>query len=274
MEEFIYVIREREFLKTNEFIYKIGRSKQRACKRLNDYPNGSLLECDFRVDNCIEKEKEIIRVLTDKYIRRLDIGYEYFEGNRNEILKDIFNICINLDYKNEKFEITNETSEIKKNNKILKTQNSEEQKKINLLKEKEKTVERKLKLEKTKKIIETSINLKIQKIDKIKQNEILENDMKIKLINILNNNLEKGDFSKEEKGKKTFFIKFNTLREIIIKNNCFKKIKLKELKDYIEKETNEIFENIKKINGITYRNVLLNYRKCCNEKEYSSSSED
>jgi len=103
MEEFIYLIREREFIKTNEFIYKIGRSKQRACARVNDYPNGSLLECDFRVDNCIEKERQIINLLTSKYRRRLDIGNEYFEGDRNEIMKDIFNICLLIDYKNEKF---------------------------------------------------------------------------------------------------------------------------------------------------------------------------
>jgi P4 family phage/plasmid primase-like protien len=87
------------------------------------------------------------------------------------------------------------------------------------------------------------------------------------IVKFINENLEKGDFDKEEKGKKTFYITLNELKEIYKNNGSYDRKKLKELKDYIEKETNEIFEEIKKINGITYRNVLLNYRKISNEIE-------
>jgi hypothetical protein len=41
--EFIYLIKEREFIKNNEEIYKIGKTKQMALKRIKDYPKNSIL---------------------------------------------------------------------------------------------------------------------------------------------------------------------------------------------------------------------------------------
>jgi hypothetical protein len=127
MAEYIYLIREREFIKSNEQIYKIGKSKQENCKRTKSYPKGSILECVFRVDDCNQKEKDIITLLTTKYKRRKDIGNEYFEGDRNEMIKDIIPITCNVTiqitpnktyesnpiYKffNENYEITNDDSD-------------------------------------------------------------------------------------------------------------------------------------------------------------------
>jgi len=42
-EEYIYLIREREFIKTNEPIYKIGKTKQPCLNRLYNYPKGTAL---------------------------------------------------------------------------------------------------------------------------------------------------------------------------------------------------------------------------------------
>ena len=41
--EFIYLIKEREFIKTKEKIYKIGKTKQENLQRIKSYPNGSIL---------------------------------------------------------------------------------------------------------------------------------------------------------------------------------------------------------------------------------------
>ena len=41
--EFIYLIKEREFIKTKEPIYKIGKTKQENLQRIKSYPNGSIL---------------------------------------------------------------------------------------------------------------------------------------------------------------------------------------------------------------------------------------
>jgi hypothetical protein len=40
--EFIYLIKEREFIKTKEPIYKIGKTKQKNLQRIKSYPNGSI----------------------------------------------------------------------------------------------------------------------------------------------------------------------------------------------------------------------------------------
>ena len=43
MPEYIYLLQEREFIKTLENIYKIGKSKQENLKRIQNYPNGTEL---------------------------------------------------------------------------------------------------------------------------------------------------------------------------------------------------------------------------------------
>jgi hypothetical protein len=54
---YIYILREREFIKTNENIYKVGKTTKMAYKRFNQYPNGSKLELMISVDDCDSKEK-------------------------------------------------------------------------------------------------------------------------------------------------------------------------------------------------------------------------
>jgi hypothetical protein len=41
--DFVYVIKEREFIKTKENIYKIGRTKNGPSKRVSQYPNDSIV---------------------------------------------------------------------------------------------------------------------------------------------------------------------------------------------------------------------------------------
>jgi len=40
---YIYLLQEREFIKTKENIYKLGKSKQENLKRIQNYPNGTIL---------------------------------------------------------------------------------------------------------------------------------------------------------------------------------------------------------------------------------------
>lgn len=78
---YIYLVKEREFIKTNENIYKIGRSKQENTKRFLQYPKGSELIIQARCIDCIKTEKILINIFKTKFIHRKDIGNEYFEGN-------------------------------------------------------------------------------------------------------------------------------------------------------------------------------------------------
>ena len=89
MPEYIYIIQEREFVGTN--VYKIGKTKQENTKRINSYSKGSELELQIKCTNCDLKELQLITLFKEKYIHRRDLGNEYFEGNVNNMKRDIFN---------------------------------------------------------------------------------------------------------------------------------------------------------------------------------------
>jgi hypothetical protein len=88
---YIYLIKLREFIKTKENIYKIGKTKQENLSRVNSYPKGSILIIQIECDDCDKTEKELIKLFKEKYIHRKDIGNEYFEGLRKDMKKDISN---------------------------------------------------------------------------------------------------------------------------------------------------------------------------------------
>ena len=61
-QETCYILREREFIRLNENIYKIGKTKQPINKRLSQYPKGSELLLCLKVNNCDKFEKNIIKI--------------------------------------------------------------------------------------------------------------------------------------------------------------------------------------------------------------------
>ena len=95
MTEYIYLLQEREFIKTNENIYKIGKTKQENLKRIGNYDNGSILICQFRCNDCNKLEKELKTLFREKYDLQKDIGNEYFKGNCDDMRDDIYNYIKN-----------------------------------------------------------------------------------------------------------------------------------------------------------------------------------
>jgi len=93
----IYLLQEREFINSNQNIYKIGRTKQENTQRFNQYPKGSKLLLHIVCDDCDILESELIRDFKNKYIYRKDIGNEYFEGDYKEMIKDIYNKITNCE---------------------------------------------------------------------------------------------------------------------------------------------------------------------------------
>lgn len=87
--EYIYILREREFIRLDEEIYKIGRTKRPIKLRLKEYPKNSELLGSFECDDCIFIERMLIRLFKTNYIHRNDIGNEYFEGNINNMINNI-----------------------------------------------------------------------------------------------------------------------------------------------------------------------------------------
>lgn len=85
-----YLLQEREFIGTK--IYKQGKSTQENTKRPGQYPKGTKLHLYFDTPDCDLVEKEILNLFGEKYKHRKDIGDEYFEGDLEEMLSDMFKI--------------------------------------------------------------------------------------------------------------------------------------------------------------------------------------
>ena len=95
----IYLLQEREFVKSRENIYKIGRTTQENTKRIAQYPKGSRLMYFRSCNNSVAVEMTILKLFRSKYNPRTDIGSESFEGDYNAMIKDI-NILLDkiIDY--------------------------------------------------------------------------------------------------------------------------------------------------------------------------------
>lgn len=98
MPQYIYMLREREFIASNQDIYKIGRSEQENCIRVVKYPKSSELICKNSCFDCLEMENYLIKLFKNKYIQRTDIGSEYFEGNVIQMHNDICMTIVNDSY--------------------------------------------------------------------------------------------------------------------------------------------------------------------------------
>ena len=93
---YIYLIQEREFVRMNEDIYKVGKSIQKNCNRVDDYPKFSDVIIILEVNDCDKIEKNIISEFNLKF-EKTKYGNEYFKGNRLEMKKIILNI-VSMDY--------------------------------------------------------------------------------------------------------------------------------------------------------------------------------
>ena len=79
-----YILWEREFINKKEFVYKIGMTGKGMLRFLS-YPKQSLLLLVKDIYDYEGAEKMIKKVFEIKFIQRLDIGLEYFEGDINEM---------------------------------------------------------------------------------------------------------------------------------------------------------------------------------------------
>jgi hypothetical protein len=90
--QYIYIVQLREFIKSGEQIYKIGRTEQPNFKRFYQYPKGSIILFQMICNDSKKLEKKLIINFKKKYILRKDIGNEYFEGNFINMIDDIYKI--------------------------------------------------------------------------------------------------------------------------------------------------------------------------------------
>jgi hypothetical protein len=91
MMGYIYLLQEREFIKTKENIYKLGKTKQENLKRIKNYSNGTVLVIQLECENCDIIEKNLIIIFKESFKQRTDIGTEYFEGDKDKMHEIIYN---------------------------------------------------------------------------------------------------------------------------------------------------------------------------------------
>jgi len=114
---YVYIIQEREFYLQNIPVYKIGKTNQNGIQRYSSYPKGSKLilhiECS---KNCHIVERKLIQLFKTKYNQRTDIGTEYFEGSKNTMINDVYNLAVE-----QELTILNHTNGLNVNNQVLKS---------------------------------------------------------------------------------------------------------------------------------------------------------
>lgn len=91
---YIYVLKEREFIRVNEPVYKVGCTED-IFKRTKQYPKGSQLLYCQAVNNCVEAERialKLLLTLESKFKQRRDIGREYFECKLHDMIHTVTSV--------------------------------------------------------------------------------------------------------------------------------------------------------------------------------------
>lgn len=94
VHQHIYLIREREFINSNENTYKIGRSGN-ICGRVKNYPKDSEMIALFLCKNNVIMEKKILSLFRNNYKEMKKYGSEYFNGDVVKMHEDICSLVHN-----------------------------------------------------------------------------------------------------------------------------------------------------------------------------------
>lgn len=89
---YIYLVQTRESIKLNESIYKIGKTKRNGLERFTSYPKGSDLLFHIACPDCDILEKHLIDEFKNKYTQITDYGTEYFKGDPDKMIDNIFSL--------------------------------------------------------------------------------------------------------------------------------------------------------------------------------------
>jgi hypothetical protein len=93
--EYIYLLQEREFIRTNDNVFKIGRTSQSNTERIRSYSKGSQLLFMIKCKNSIKTEKKLLYFFDNLFNRKKEYGREYYEGDHIKMIDIIYNYVIN-----------------------------------------------------------------------------------------------------------------------------------------------------------------------------------
>lgn len=89
---YVYLIREREFVRNGEQTYKLGKTTQLPNSRLAGYPKGSEVILFIDVKNCHDTEKRLMEQFDGLYKHKKEYGREYYEGDLNNMKRTFFDV--------------------------------------------------------------------------------------------------------------------------------------------------------------------------------------
>lgn len=87
---YIYLLHEREFIRTSEDVYKVGMSRQSNLNRFNNYPKGSILLFQMECIDCNFIESIVLQIFKDRFYKCSFYGNEYFRGNKKSMIDIIY----------------------------------------------------------------------------------------------------------------------------------------------------------------------------------------
>jgi len=134
MSEGVYLIQPREFIKSNENVYKLGRSFH-LDNRVKQYPNGSNTILMLNCNNSIACEKYLINLFKTKFIQKPYYGTEYFEGDKKLMIREIINYIASIDDQENKKDKKIVNKEVV-NKEVVNKENKENKKNIKDIKPK------------------------------------------------------------------------------------------------------------------------------------------
>jgi len=86
---FVYLLQTGSSVKYNEGTYKIGRTTRKFGIRASEYEKGTEVILSVMVDDGVIVEKKIIKLFDKIFVKRLDLGVEYYSGDVNKMLGHI-----------------------------------------------------------------------------------------------------------------------------------------------------------------------------------------
>ena len=95
MVEYIYLLHTSKFVVSNQPIYKIGKTTQPNFNRFKGYDKGYVMLFQSSCRDCDELENQIKFLFKSRYVRRIDCGHEYFEGDQFSMIRDLCDIVQN-----------------------------------------------------------------------------------------------------------------------------------------------------------------------------------
>jgi hypothetical protein len=87
-DEFIYLLKTREFVNSGQDIYKIGKTVN-PTNRMGNYGKGAKVKMMHWCNDCDKSERELIKLFDEKFIKQVDIGREYYKGELHHMVNEI-----------------------------------------------------------------------------------------------------------------------------------------------------------------------------------------